>query len=252
MKFGAQFTYLALLVGTSAAQLPGHLGLPTTSKRSPPSVVERDVATITSVVATVDAGIKNLDTAVKGFSASNSGSVATLNSAAKSLVDSINAGTSSVQGTANISLQDALSLQTFVQSLGGDGSSLVNDLAAQKPQFEQAGLCAVVLQQAVQVSDASTGLINAIVSKVPASAQSIAASMAAGFTNTLAQSQATFANGNCTNAAGAGAGSTIGGSNSSVTTTATGSKSSVTAGAAINAVAGSVGALAMAVAVAML
>lgn len=209
MKFGTQITLLSLALGVTARlQPPSHIN------RSPPSLVERDLPTVTSVIAKVDSGIKALDTAVQAFSGSDSD----VSSAGDALVSTIKAGTTTVDGSDDLSLADALGLQGAVTTLQGDANSLVASLSAKKSAFEDAGLCASIRQQTTDISSASSDLIDAIVSKVPEAAQGIAKDLASGILKALAQAQSDFAEGSCTDKAGSGGGSTStggGGSTSS-------------------------------------
>jgi hypothetical protein len=209
-------TELLLLVISLAFSHAKATELPTKVRAEPPTLVLRDLATVTSVVAQVDAGIRNLDTAVKAFA----GNPAGIADASTSLLSMIRSGTTTIQASTELSLQDALNLQSIVTGLQGNAQTLVTDLAAKKAAFQQASLCDVVRQQVNDISSGSGALISAVVSKVPQAAQAIAAQLASGFTDTLAQSQAAFAQGNCTNASGSGgSGSATGTTTTTVTTT---------------------------------
>ncbi|KAK1766360.1 cell wall protein [Phialemonium atrogriseum] len=220
MKFGTQITLLSLALGVTARlQPPSHIN------RSPPSLVERDLPTVTSVIAKVDSGIKALDTAVQAFSGSDSD----VSSAGDALVSTIKAGTTTVDGSDDLSLADALGLQGAVTTLQGDANSLVDSLSAKKSAFEDAGLCASIRQQTTDISSASSDLIDAIVSKVPEAAQGIAKDLASGILKALAQAQSDFAEGSCTDKAGSGGGggstSTGGGGSTSAGSGGSGSTS---------------------------
>jgi hypothetical protein len=240
MKFVTEASILALAAGTFAKQ-------PTPVRRDVPSLVERDVATISNVVMEVDMGIKNLDSAVQAFNRDPT----PLQMASMNLQNTIKTGTKSIQATSEITLQDAIMLQTFVTSLQGDGQSLVTNLESKKADFEKAGLCDLVREQVSSVSSSGSALIDAVVSKVPESARTIASQLAGGFTATLAQSEGSFAAGNCTNAAGTGTGTSTGGG-ARGNATMTGSPVQVTGAAAVNVVGASVGILGVAVAAILL
>ncbi|KAK2602942.1 hypothetical protein N8I77_009436 [Diaporthe amygdali] len=200
MKYS--LTVAALAAGACATNLPR-------------VILERDLATIQGVIGDVSTKLQALNTAAQGFS----GDASALTSASSDLSSTIKSGTSTVQGTDALTLTDAVSLQSTVQGLQGNAQTLVDNLSSKKSAIEQAGLCDTVLQQSQGLSTDSQALIDAVVSKVPQEAQSIAQNLVAGFTATLQQNQANFAQGNCTNASGGSGG---GGS----TPTSTGSGSS--------------------------
>lgn len=198
MKYS--LTVAALAAGVYATNLPR-------------VVLERDLATIQGVIGDVSTKLTALNDAAQSFSGDASG----LTSASSDLSSTIKSGTSTVQGTDALTLTDAVSLQSTVQGLQSNAQTLVDNLASKKSAIEQAGLCDTVLQQSEGLSTDSQALIDAVVSKVPQEAQSIAQNLVAGFTSTLQQNQANFAQGNCTNASGGGGGG--GGSSSAPTST---------------------------------
>lgn len=183
------FSLLALALGVSAGSVIDDT----------PSRVERDLPTITTVMNNVGDKLNALDQAVVAFSGGDS---TAFQDAATSLETTIQDGLTQVQGTSNLSLSDALGLQSQVGTLQDAGTKLVSDLASKKTQIQDAGLCDTVRSQSTSLNDLSQQLINAITSKVPQEAQSIASQLTAGFTAALQQNQANFAQGNCTNAAG--------------------------------------------------
>lgn len=216
MKYS--LTLAALAAGVCATNLPR-------------VVLERDLATIQGVIGDVSTKLTALNDAASSFS----GDAGALTSASSDLSNTIKTGTTTVQGTDTLTLTDAVSLQSTVQGLQGNAQTLVDNLASKKSAIEQAGLCDTVLQQSQGLSTDSQSLIDAVVSKVPQEAQSIAQGLVAGFTSTLQQNQANFAQGNCTNASGGGGGGGGGstpttGSGSSPTSRSSSSVSSPTGG----------------------
>ncbi|KAK7707849.1 hypothetical protein SLS64_005066 [Diaporthe eres] len=192
----------------------------------PRVVLERDLATIQGVIGDVSTKLTALNDAAQSFS----GDAGALTSASTDLSNTIKSGTSTVQGTDQLTLTDAVSLQSTVQGLQSNAQTLVTNLAGKKSAIEQAGLCDTVLQQSQGLSTDSQSLIDAVVSKVPQEAQSIAQNLVAGFTSTLQQNQANFAQGNCTNASGGGGGgSTPSSTGSGGSSPSSSSKSSATA-----------------------
>lgn len=211
MKYS--LTLAAMAAGACATNLPR-------------VVLERDLATIQGVIGDVSTKLTALNDAAQSFS----GDAGALTSASTDLSNTIKSGTSTVQGTDQLTLTDAVSLQSTVQGLQSNAQTLVTNLAGKKSAIEQAGLCDTVLQQSQGLSTDSQSLIDAVVSKVPQEAQSIAQNLVAGFTSTLQQNQANFAQGNCTNASGGGGGgSTPSSTGSGGSSPSSSSKSSATA-----------------------
>lgn len=206
MKYS--LTLAAMAAGACATNLPR-------------VVLERDLATIQGVIGDVSTKLTALNDAAQSFS----GDAGALTSASSDLSSTIKSGTSTVQGTDQLTLTDAVSLQSTVQGLQSNAQTLVTNLAGKKSAIEQAGLCDTVLQQSQGLSTDSQALIDAVVSKVPQEAQSIAQNLVAGFTATLQQNQANFAQGNCTNASGGGGGGG-GGSSSAAPTSSSGTSPS--------------------------
>lgn len=172
-----------------------------------PTRVQRDIATVSSVVAQVSGAITQLDTSVKAFS----GDATKVTADSTNLLTVLKSGVSTIQGSTDLSLTEALGLQSSVSSLQTASDALVADLGMMKTAFEQARLCSVVSSTVTEVQSSSKGLIDAVVAKVPSAAQSIASSLTAGLQNSLSVGVGLFANGNCTDAAGAaGAGTGTG------------------------------------------
>lgn len=178
------------------------LGVTATVLDDTPSRVERDLPTITNVVATVGQSLAALDNAVANFQ----GDVNQLTGASTALQSALTSGTTTIQNTTPLTLNDALTLQSVVGSLQTQAQSLVTNLANKKQQLQQANLCEVIRQQSDTLNRDSQTLISAIVGKVPTEVQGVAQQLADGFTATLQQNSANFAQGNCTNANGGGGG----------------------------------------------
>ncbi|KAK1979789.1 cell wall protein [Colletotrichum cereale] len=187
MKFTTELTVLTLAMGVFA---------------EPPTkvVAERDLATIQNVITQVGNSLKELNTAVDGFS----GDLTSLATAAGGFSNVLTQGTQQVMASSEITLNEALQLQQFVSGLQSDGNALTKNLEKKKPEFEKANLCGVISSQIGTVGDGAKKLIDAVVSKVPQSVQSVASQLAGGFSSTLASTQQTFGEGNCTNANMAG------------------------------------------------
>ncbi|KAM0328825.1 hypothetical protein ACHAQA_005241 [Verticillium albo-atrum] len=201
MKITTGFSLLALAVGTAFAETP------TPASNDAPALVARELAVVTGVINQVGTGIASLDRAVQGFT----NDPTAVQQASSQLINTFRQGASSIQGTTELTLQEALQLQQLVGGLQTNGQSLVRNLQAKKPAFQQANLCDIVRSQVADVTTGASTLIDAIVSKVPQAAQQIAAQMAAGFTRTLQESAQSFSAQNCVNAGGQTGGGVGGG-----------------------------------------
>ncbi|KAM5345107.1 hypothetical protein ACJ41O_010969 [Fusarium nematophilum] len=196
MRFTAQIV--------SLCQIAGFLSLATASPdgviRDPPSLVERDLATVTEVLNDVGSGIDNLDSAVKSFNGGDSGPVV---DAAESLVSAINDGKSRVDDSDDLSLSDALALQDPVEDLTDKAQTLTDDLKDRKSAIQEAGLCGTTRSQITDINSASQELIDSVVSKVPEGAQSIARELASALIDVLNDAQDAFSESNCADTGGA-------------------------------------------------
>ena len=102
-----------------------------------PTVVERDVPTITNILLAVGSGISTLDLAVQAFTSDSTA----IDSDSSTLLASIESGTVTVAGSGNLTLNNAISLAAPVTALQALGESLVNDLIAMKSAFEASESC---------------------------------------------------------------------------------------------------------------
>jgi len=161
-------------------------------------LASRDIAAVNSAFTRVDGGLRNLDVAVQAFT----NDPTELNQATDELLGVITTATTEIQGSTNLTLQDASSLQTAVTSLIASGTAVVNDFEAKKPAIAAASLCGTVLDQATSISIASQLLVAAVIAKLPAEAQQIGTQVAAGVTEVLKRPTLAFAANNCTSSAG--------------------------------------------------
>lgn len=194
MKFS--LTLLALGATASATNTPTRV---TVTKRV---IMERDLATIQGVLASVSSSLSALNAAATASPID----IAALTTASNNLNDALTSGASTVQGTSDISVNDAITLQSSSADLQTTAQTLTDSLNAAKPQIQNAGACSAVREQVATINTNSQTLINAVVSKVPMEIQSVAAGIVSGFTATLQQNTGNYAEGSCVDAAGAGGG----------------------------------------------
>lgn len=171
-----KFTTL-LTLGLAA----GAMATPTKTARQP-SLVERDVAAVTSVLSAVQDKVQTLDTAIKGW---NGGAIDSVLSASDDVVSAINSGVTTIKGSGDLSTSDALALPGPVNDLADVVKTTIDDLIAKKDQGEKA--CAIpATQDALKKQyDAAKDLSDTIVSKVPESLASIAQNLASGITDAI-------------------------------------------------------------------
>lgn len=156
-------------------------------------LVERDVATITNVLDVVGSGLTALDNAVSEFT----DDISSIDTVGAALQLTINSGTSSVVGSGDLTLNDAIALSIPVTALQSLGETLVANLISKRPAFEAAAKCTSISSQVSGIQSASQTLIAAIVALVPEIAQGLAASLAAPFEAALAQGADAFTPSNC-------------------------------------------------------
>ncbi|KAI8307207.1 Cell wall mannoprotein 1 [Colletotrichum sp. SAR11_59] len=176
-------TLIFTLIGTAFA-------LPTTNEK-------RQLATIQGAVTSVQQSLQKLDTAVKPFgsssyapapgkyqisqintsnlqAANDASTVAAVQTAATDVQSALTKAQTDIQGAQALQLQEALGLQQLATDLTSTATTTVDDLIAKKATFDQLGVSQVVAQQLTAQKQASAGLGQAIVSKVPAIGQGIA------------------------------------------------------------------------------
>ncbi|KAG5917739.1 hypothetical protein E4U61_002440 [Claviceps capensis] len=158
-----------------------------------------DLQIVKTVLSDVSSGIESLDTAAKGFS----GDVGAVKSKADSLIASLKKGKSTVDGSSDLTLQDAIGLSDPVQGLTKKGQTLLDTFKAKRSDVEKAGACETVRGELKDINDNSNALIKSVVAKVPKDAQTIAEGLAAGLTKVLSQAQDDFSEANCKDSGGA-------------------------------------------------
>ncbi|KAG5969403.1 hypothetical protein E4U58_001459 [Claviceps cyperi] len=158
-----------------------------------------DLQIVKTVLSDVSSGIESLDTAAKGFS----GDIGAVKSKADSLIATLKKGKSTVDGSSDLTLQDAIGLSEPVQSLSKKGQTLLDTFKSKRSNFEKAGACETVRGELKDINDNSKALIKSVVDKVPKDAQTIAEGLAAGLTKVLAQAQDDFSEANCKDSEGA-------------------------------------------------
>jgi len=173
MKFGS-FLSIAVLAA-------GALAEPTPVKRDPPTAVERDLSTVTSVFAHIGDLVDQLNTDIQSFNGDGSD----ITSDSSSLLAAIKSGASDISSSSSLTTNEALQLQTVVQGLQKKITTAVNGLIAKKSQIVSAGLGQTIYQSLTAQKAASDSLADATVSKVPQSLQGIAKQLSSGVSTEL-------------------------------------------------------------------
>lgn len=147
-----------------------------------PSLMQRQAQTIINVVTGIDTQVKSLDTAIQGY---NGGDATSLLTASQAVLSATSNGVTTVNGATSISLNDALTLQSSVQTLTTDLNQTISDLVAKKSQLVAAGQGGTVEQNLQQQLTAAQSLSTAIASKVPSSVSSLAQQLSQGIVNAI-------------------------------------------------------------------
>ncbi|PLB54906.1 hypothetical protein P170DRAFT_483705 [Aspergillus steynii IBT 23096] len=157
------------------------LGL-TSGALAQPTRVERDLPTVTGVLSGIGPKVEALDSAVQAYSG---GDVAKVQQASDNLVDAINAGTTKVKGTSDLSTSDALGLPGPVNELKDKISTVITHLSSKKSQLVKAGKGGQTYSDLTEQKTAAKKLSDTIVSKVPDSLQDLAGSIASGISEAI-------------------------------------------------------------------
>ncbi|ATY60464.1 hypothetical protein CCM_03075 [Cordyceps militaris CM01] len=166
-------------------------------ERSPPSLVGRDLATVTNVLNDVKAGFNNLQAAATAFD----GDAGPLKAEAASVIAKVEAGTTAVQNMTPLTVNECLSLVSPSNALATQGQSLVDELKSRLADVQTAKECDTVRNFLdTGVTDA-TALVAAIKAKSPTAVQSVVQTQGNKILKPLQDGQAAFAVGKCVNAA---------------------------------------------------
>lgn len=147
-----------------------------------PTMVERDLASIKSVISGIGAKVDTLHTSIKSY---NGGNTQSIESASDTLVDAINSGTAKVKGTEELDSMSALGLQKPVSDLKDQVQATITDLTGKKQQIVAAGKGGVTLDDLKKQKTAATQFSDTVVSKVPKNLQDIAENLSSGVSNAI-------------------------------------------------------------------
>lgn len=160
-----------------------------------PYIVKRDLATITGQIDEVNKMTEIVASTIAGLTAASgvAAATATLTSQSADIMASLNSGAGVIAGTSALSLPDALALNDFSNALVANVDKVVDAFIAKKDIIVAGGQGATVVSQLQAQKSASGPFIDALVSKVPAEAASIAKSQADRVITSLDRGIAAFA-----------------------------------------------------------
>ncbi|KAM3444267.1 hypothetical protein MY4824_000156 [Beauveria thailandica] len=159
-------------------------------------VMQRDTKPFIKVFRDVQAKVADLDIAFKGWVKDPAAIV----NATNKLVATIAQSTSTVQGCANLTLNEALSLYSPVSGLKRQVQILVDDINKRKNGLRKARLCRVISLQITYISGKSKVLAGTTISKVPRGVQHLAKTKhAQEIFDALARAETAFSADNCKN-----------------------------------------------------
>ncbi|KAM3430037.1 hypothetical protein NHJ13734_007920 [Beauveria thailandica] len=166
-------------------------------ERSPPTLVERDLATVTSVLADVKTGFNNLQAAAAAFN----GDPEPLKKEAASVISKVESGTVAIQNMTPLTVNECLSLVGPSNDLAKQGEALSTELQNRLGDVETAKECNTVRDFLNKgVTDAGA-LVAGLKAKSPTAVQGVVQTQGDKIVKPLKEAQAAFADGKCTDAA---------------------------------------------------
>jgi Hydrophobic surface binding protein A len=148
------------------------------------------IQTFLDVISSIDTATAALDTAVKGYSGGDS---AAIQSASKSLIDTVTAGIGKVKGAQMLVLNDALQLTAPTQGLSKTVTTAIDDLIAKKSQLVSSGQGASTAAQLNAQLTGANDLSAAISSKVPPDVAPIASQLSSSISEAIQKGVSAYA-----------------------------------------------------------
>jgi hypothetical protein len=164
--------------------------------------------TVNQVLADINTALKSFDTAIKGYSG---GSSQPLIDASNKIQQLTQDGASKISSGSDLTLNDAVSITTNVQSLQSSLDATLSDLEGIGSKLASAGQCGTITSSLDSQVGAAKSLQDAITSKAPAETKSIAQQLGGKIGASLSDTQSKFK----TICAGAPSGPSSGSSGSS-------------------------------------
>lgn len=156
-------------------------------------LVSRDFDTVNTVLANVTDSVK----ALSSVASSGNADPATLLKASDRIVQSIQAATSTVNATGNLTYIETVHLIAPVHKMSELSADLTKNMVKLKSAIETQKLCMVVQLQVANINKGATSLIAAVNSRVPSAALEISEALSEGITDSLKSIQDDFSTENC-------------------------------------------------------
>ncbi|KAM3544592.1 hypothetical protein ARSEF1564_002460 [Beauveria bassiana] len=165
-------------------------------ERSPPTLVERDLATVTSVLADVKAGFSNLQQAAADFN----GDPQPLKNEAAAVISKVEAGTTAITNMTPLTVNECLSLVGPSNDLAKQGDALSQELQGRLADVAKAKECGTVRNFLVTGVTDAEALIAALKAKSPTAVQGVVQTQGNKITKPLKEAQAAFTADKCVDA----------------------------------------------------
>ncbi|KAM3557598.1 hypothetical protein MY1884_004435 [Beauveria asiatica] len=162
-----------------------------------PTLVERDLATVKSVLADVKTGFEDLQQAVAAFNSDPE----PLKKVAASVISKVESGTVAIQNMEPLTVNECLSLVGPSNDLAKQSEALSTDLQNHLTDFEKANQCGTVrnfVNKGVTEAEAFVAVLKA---QSPAAVQAVVQTRGKNIVNPLKNAKTAFATGKCVDAA---------------------------------------------------
>ncbi|KAL8377573.1 hypothetical protein RB595_008315 [Gaeumannomyces hyphopodioides] len=141
---------------------------------APAPLERRQASVLKGAISKVTATLQGLDTAILSLDASNLNTAAPLLGAVEGAQKSLTEASASIKGAKSVGLLEAIGMLQPANDLTAQVQKTLGDLTAKKPVFDQLGVSPVVADALKQQKVAANELTDAMFSKLPAIAQTLA------------------------------------------------------------------------------
>ncbi|KAJ2984310.1 hypothetical protein NQ176_g69 [Zarea fungicola] len=153
----------------------------------------RDGTAVKAVLSSIQSGIDSLTVAAKDFN----GSIQPVSEESNKLIDVIASGTATIRDSTNLGIGEVFGLISPVKELHQHAQMLSDEFKGRISTIEQARSCTFTRDQLGRISDGTSALIDALVSKVPSAAQGVAMNQASKITAIIEDAKASLAEDKC-------------------------------------------------------
>ncbi|KAM3455765.1 hypothetical protein MY3296_002183 [Beauveria thailandica] len=166
-------------------------------ERSPPTLVERDLATVQSALNDVKEGFNSLQKAAAEFN----GDPEPLKKEAASVISKVESGTVNIQNMTPLTVNECLSLVGPSNDLAKQGEALSTELQNRLGDVQTAKECDTVRDFLGKGVTDATILVEELKKKSPIAVQPVVQTQGNKIVKPLQEAQAAFADGKCVDAA---------------------------------------------------